>query len=230
MEKIVFTKMNNLVPDFYCPKKASDFLPEWYKNLYSYYGTDGKKILDKNLKASSSIKRCVPVFDALNSGYIISTYCDIWIRKNEDGENIYLSPEYTPISFHPIIQAPSHPYMNNQPYPKWLNPWSIKTPRGYSSLFIPPVHGSNQYFNILEGIVDTDKYNNPVNFPFILKDANFEGLIPAGTPVVQVIPIKRSSWKSEFGDKKDTDDVYATVMSGFFDNYRKFFWSKKDYK
>jgi hypothetical protein len=143
---------------------------------------------------------------------------------------VYVTPEGTCISFHPIKQAPSHPYMNNHPYPKFINPWAIKTPKGYSSLFIPPVHGSNKYFQILEGIVDTDKYDNPVNFPFVLKDVNFEGLIPAGTPVAQIIPIKRSSWKIEFGDKKDIDNTYATLKSTFFDGYRKFFWSKKEYR
>ena len=230
MQKIVFTKMDNLVSDMFYPKKSSEFLPEWYKNLYSYQGTEGKKVVGKNFENTSSIKRCVPVFDALTSGYIISTYCDIVIRKSDEGDIIYASPEKTVISSHPISQAPSHPYMNNHPYPKWINPWSIKTPKGYSSLFIPPVHGSNKYFQILEGIVDTDKYNNPVNFPFVLKDIDFEGLIPAGTPVAQIIPIKRSTWKMEFGNKEDTENVYASVRSSFFDGYRNFFWSKKEYK
>lgn len=230
MQKIVFTKMNNLVSDIFYPKKASEFLPEWYKELYSYQGTEGKKVLGKNFEVSSSIKRCVPVFDALTSGYIISTYCDIVVRRNDEGDIIYVSPEESVISAHPISQAPSHPYMNNHPYPKWINPWSIKTPKGYSLLFIPPVHGSNKYFQILEGIVDTDKYNNPVNFPFVLKDINFEGLIPAGTPVAQIIPIKRSAWKMEFGNKEDTENVYASLRSSFFDGYRNLFWSKKEYK
>lgn len=230
MQKIVFTKMDELVSDLFYPKKASDFLPQWYKDLYSYQGTDGKKVLDKNFENSSSIKRCVPVFDAMTSGYIISTHRDIWVRKNEIGEIVYASPEKSTVDFHPISQAPSHPYMNNYPYPKWINPWSIKTPKGYSSLFIPPVHGANKYFQILEGVVDTDKYNNPVNFPFVLKDVNFEGLIPAGTPVVQVIPIKRDSWKSKLGDKEDTENIYATLRSSFFDGYRNFFWSRKEYK
>ena len=169
----------------------------------------------------------------MTSGYIISTYCDIWVSKNKNNEIVYTTPEHDAISFHPISQAPSHPYMNNFAYPKWMNPWAIKTPKGYSLLFMPPVHGSNKYFQILEGIVDTDKYNHLVHLPFVLKDINFEGLIPAGTPVAQLIPIKRDIWKSEVGNKKNQKNIEkhrALIKSTFFDGYRKFFWSKKEYR
>ena len=46
-------------------------------------------------------------------------------------------------------------------------------------------------FTIMDGIVDTDSYNALVNFPFFLNDWSYEGLIPAGTPMAQVIPFKR---------------------------------------
>jgi hypothetical protein len=232
VKKIIFTKVNEQVSDTFAPKQMSKNLPEWYKSLYSYFGTDNKKVLDKNFDIPSSIKRCIPVLDVLSAGYLIPTYCDIWVRKSEDGKIYYKSAIPNAIEFHPTEQAPNHPYMNQHPYPKFINSWSIETPKGYSCLFLPPVHGGNTFFQILEGFVDTDKYNNPVNFPFVLKDVNFEGLIPAGTPLAQVIPIKRDNWEMSFGNQnniKNIVDHSNLIRSGFFDNYKKRFWSKKVY-
>jgi hypothetical protein len=123
--------------------------------------------------------------------------------------------------------------MNQHPYPKWINPWSIETPKGYSCLFIPPVHGGNEYFQIAEGIVDTDRYTSPVNFPFVLKDTEFTGLIPAGTPMVQIIPFKRDSWKQELGseiNEKKSTETTRLLSSQFYDRYKKMFWTSKSFK
>ena len=136
------------------------------------------------------------------------------------------------IEFHSIAQAPYHPNVSNQQFPKFMNPWSTTTPKGYSSLFIPPVHGANPYFTILEGLVDTDKYTSPVNFPFTLNNLDFEGLIPAGTPVAQVIPIKREGWSIGKESEKNLlkrKQVGYLRNSKFYDKYKKMFWEKKEY-
>jgi hypothetical protein len=230
-KKIVFTKVHD-VSDVYFPKPSSVFLPEWYKKTNSY-AIDNKKTLGFDLNTNATVKKCIPVFDVLTAGYIIPTYCDLWVKRNNEGDPIYLNSSGPKIEFHPIIQAPYHPSMNQYPYPKWINPWGIKTPKGYSSLFIPPVHSSNNFFTILEGFVDTDKYKAPVNFPFVLNDPEFEGLIPAGTPMVQVIPIKRDSWTIETSTQKNIEEVNEdtkNLSSTFYDRYKSKFWQKKEYK
>ena len=229
MKEIIFTKLDD-VSDEYFPKPSSDFLPDWYKKTQSYIGN--KKNISYNLQTNPTIKKCIPVFDALTAGYIIPTYCDLWIKKNELGEPVYLTSQ-SKIEFHSTVQAPYHPFMNQMPYPKWNNPWGIQTPKGYSSLFIPPVHGGNNFFKIVEGLVDTDTYRAAVNFPFVLNDINFEGLIPAGTPMVQVIPIKRDEWQHKIGLNNNIEDIkkdMSKLTSKFFDRYKNLFWNKKSYK
>jgi hypothetical protein len=58
-------------------------------------------------------------------------------------------------------------------------------------------------------------------------------MIPAGTPFLQVIPFKRESWTSSLGGEKErkkfTSDM-GKFQRVFFDRYKKFFWSKKEYK
>jgi hypothetical protein len=237
-EKIIFTKTYE-VSDLYVPVPASVVLPEWYKKTQSY--TNNKiKGMDlvsySNAGTNSTIKKCMPVFDALTSGYIIPTPCDIFVEKNPDGSTSFASSLKEFITFHNTIQAPYHPETSktnlSQGFPKWKNPWGIETPKGFSCLIINPVHSSNLYFSIFEGIIDTDRYNSPINFPFVLKDTEFEGIIPAGTPLVQVIPFKRQSWKMEMGNAKNLEKIAENqndISSIFFDRYKKMFWSKKEY-
>jgi len=229
---IVFSKTLN-VSDAYFPQPSSIFLPDWYKKTSGHVGNN-KTYINTEI-TGPTIKKCIPIFDALTAGYIIPTCCDLFISKNPDGTILYTPAPFGPeaISYHPIIQAPYHPAMNGNPYPKFTNPWGIATPKGYSCLFMPPVHEGNKYFKVLEGIVDTDKYHAPVNFPFVLNDVNFEGLIPAGTPMVQVVPFKRDYWTSKPGSEKEikkTSDDVSLLNSRFLDRYKNLFWERKQYK
>lgn len=234
--KIVFTDTAG-IPKEYHPRPALSFIPEWYKELESYIGKEKKP--SGGGQTTGTIKRCMPVFDAIAGGYIIPTYADVWVtpRKDDDGRLVDTWYEWSsldPIQWHPIEQAPNHPGRNGHmvSYPKWMNPWSIKTPPGYSSLFIQPMHRESD-FTVLPGIVDTDKYPAPVNFPFTLNNMEFEGLIPAGTPMVQVIPFKRDQFEMEFGGKEEFDEqniVTRLLRSKFFDSYKTQFRQKKEYR
>lgn len=232
MQKITFTKLGDFFidPEYY-PKPSKKVLPEWYKNQKPYHTEKPKEIIDGNI--TSTIKKCMPVFDVLTSGYIISTFQDISVERSGEDILVKTVTNNPPLEHHTNWQFKGHPYEGNLlGVPKWINPWSIRTPKGYSCLFINPVHGANPYTIIFEGIVDTDEYINTVNFPFVFKDPKFEGIIPAGTPLVQVIPFKRDEWKMEQGDKKDFEDIvknFGKLKTVFYEGYKRFFWSAKSF-
>jgi hypothetical protein len=119
---------------------------------------------------------------------------------------------------------------NPQPY-KFKNDWSIKTPNGYSALFTHPLNRGDLPFYTLSGFVDTDGYNGPVNFPFLIR-SDFEGIIPAGTPIVQVIPIKRESWTHEISkfEEEFSSKFNAKFHSKMYRVYKNLFWKRKDYR
>jgi hypothetical protein len=124
-----------------------------------------------------------------------------------------------------------HPSADEFAAPKWSNPWGIKTPPGYSCLFKPPSYNPNPWFEILEGVVDTDTFFASVNFPFVLKSLEKEFMIPAGTPIAQVIPFKRDEWTHSISqDKEPHNSVFSYINSQFFDRYKNMFWKKKSYK
>jgi hypothetical protein len=227
--KITFTETLGSNKDLHSPILASKLIPQWYKDLESYMG--GEKKPDGKGTTTGTVKKCIPVFDAITAGYFILSPADVYVTQ-KDGAPFYEWSNYGLIQFHPIEQAPTHPNNNGHiAYPKWMNPWAIKTPEGYSCLFTAPKHRDN-VFTILDGIVDTDTYSAPVNFPFVLNDITFEGLIPAGTPIAQVIPFKRDTFELEIGEAADleaTNKVSHKLKTKFFDSYKTQFWTRKEY-
>ena len=209
----------------YPPKPAIHFIPDWYKKMEASFPRNEQKP-----NTTITIKKCIPVLDAMTAGYIITTISDVYVTI-KDNEPDYESLRSHNIEFHGRKQAYKHPLANEFLFPKWNNPWSIRTPKGYSCLFINPMHNPNLYFTIFEGLVDTDMYSAPVNFPFVLKNPTQEVLIPAGTPICQVIPFKRDKWYSTFSDDTSIpQDARNLVTSKFFDKYKHMFWQKKSYK
>jgi hypothetical protein len=228
MNKIVFASEPNFQQkDVFPPAPTKNYLPDWYKATDSYINGERKPVGEGNV--SVTIKKCMPVFDALTAGYLIFTYTDIYVSQ-KDNSPYYEWPTGDILQWHPTVQAPNHPKHNEHPYPKFMNGWSIQTPKGYSCLFINPTHRESP-ISILEGVVDTDTYTNTINFPFVLKDSKFEGLIPRGTPIVQVIPFERESWRMEIGEhnEKEFFKTRGKLLSQFFDKYKTDFWHRKDY-
>jgi hypothetical protein len=116
---------------------------------------------------------------------------------------------------------------------KWLNWWAIRCPPGYSLLFVPPLNRPDPRFTIFSGIVDADRYFEYVNFPFVWNEPNYHGIVEAGTPIAQVIPIKRSSMLGKAviremspGDMREMEQTRARRRS-HISLYRDKLWERK---
>ncbi len=225
---ITFIPRHEILKEYY-PVPARKLIPDWYRDTQSYIF--GKKQPNGAGNTSATIKKCMPVFDALTAGYILLLPADVFVSQR-DGNPYFEWANYGLLEFHPVEQAPAHPAHNGLPYPKFINPWGIRTPKGYSTLFVQPFHRESD-FTILPGVVDTDVYVSQVHLPFVLNDTKFEGLIPAGTPIAQVIPFKRDDWKMDIGGKADIQEVAyvdTRLQSKFFERYKTMFRSSKEYK
>jgi hypothetical protein len=224
---------SNLIPLEFYPIPASKEIPEWYKKMSSSLDISDPKRANE----TSTMKRCMPIFDAITTGYLIKTFTDIVIEKQENGSYKWswalpMNETSSPIETHPGFQM-----MNYKDIPnilgsmKFTNPFGIITPKGYSCLFMNPPHRPDWGGSILEGIVDTDYYHSPVNFPFFY---NLEkGVVPAGTPIALVLPFKRESWKMRIGSDKDFNKLMnsrGTVRSVFIQGYKNFLRQKKEFK
>lgn len=186
------------------PEKIT--LPKWYKDM-----PVTAKLFSSQDIPDLTIKRCIPVLDALTTGYYLVTTVDYTFSKNkETGDYMFQGPQdimqTKPISMHPTTQISTinlSPEYIDYAF-KWSNSWMIKTPPGYSCLFVHPLSDAESPFKSLDAVVDTDTFFMPVLFPFLMKN-NFEGTIPKGTPVIQIIPFKREDWEMKINKDFNPD-------------------------
>ena len=203
-------------------------LPAWFKNL-------------SNSDDDMTIKKCMPFLQTLTSGYLLKTPIDIEIKhnfKNDQGErqtlfNTKMEQEAKGnININTNGHAHSFTQLQNSPFIKKnldfdiykiLNPWKIKTPKGYSCLCLPPLNNRDDRFEIFSGIVETDAHEIEINFPFCVNGDKYPILnttIKKGTPYVQIIPFKRDNWSIKISEN----------INGMQDHFSFRTWAKKFYQ
>lgn len=173
------------------PAPANKFIPNWYKSI----PTHSKINRDYKGGMSMTAKKCLPMLDVLTHGFIIPLAGDIHVRTNEDASLIDITenPYVKLTEEHSQDQvAPAFPFPNAHIL-KFINHFVIKTSPGYSCLFTAPINHLETRFLTLGAVVDTDKYKREINFPAIWMASNFDDTLPAGTPIIQCIPFKRST-------------------------------------
>lgn len=246
------------------PRPMNKMLADWWKKMPSFGGFNGVPENDDQINIlngaeASTIKRCVPVLDSLTLGYGIVTTAEMYVKPYTGEMNMNVSScpqeeavveathpkrlERIPcleISFHDYGQAMQHPLCvkSGQRLRKVFTPWRIMTPPGYSVILTEPLNNPSPFWEIVPGVIDSDNFAPQINFMMVFRDPNFEGIIPKGTPLAQVIPFKRESWKAYVSDsQKDTEElnlkaqtIFGRLNSVFRAPYRKYFWSRKDFK
>jgi hypothetical protein len=227
------------------PIPAKLNLPEWFKKL-------------EHTPPNRTVKGCMPFLDTLTSGYILKMPIDLYIEHNitkpdsDEKDTTQFSSTFdtsfyyqnnlininSKAEFHPPLQLEGSPLIkknNSLAIHKIMNPWKIKTPKGYSCLFVPPLNNADDRFSIIPGIVDTDVFEQEINFPIIINGDKYPTLITTiqkGLPYVQIIPFKRDSWKMNIVPHKIKDKI-KNILSynlNFFRNYQNNFWNKKSWK
>ena len=217
------------------PKPATNHVPKWYKDDKLF--TNGHNDFIKKYRdmADGTYKLCVPLVDSLTAGYIFVTSCDMIVTNTSKNGYVPLfqwKVDWTPVDMQPKETLGNFPipFAHNSTSFRWTTDWQVVTPIGYS-LWV--THPSNRYdlpFTTINGFVDTDKHPNSILFPFFIRDG-FEGIIPEGTPIAQVIPVKRDIWKSEKIDyDPEKEFINKNIMkTNIVRTYKNKFWSKKEY-
>jgi hypothetical protein len=231
MKKIKFLSSSEVIGiTGYSPTPALRSLPLWYKNLKRFFDNPPK--LD-GVQMPQTVKACPPFLDALGVGYTIYLEYDLHVTANGEDVNWKHKIAIPLLDSHSAKQAPPEmiPLGYSKTPLKFLNYWQIKTKRGYSSLFTHPINRNDLPFITISGLVETDRYQDLINLPFLIQEG-FQGVIPMGTPIAQVIPIKRESWVIELGKANSQELKRASAISNsaFMGVYKKLFWVRKDYK
>jgi uncharacterized protein DUF6065 len=170
------------------PVPAKSVLPAWFRQLP---GIDESQLSATN--NGLTVKRCLPFVDAMSAGWIIPLAAAVQLEISEGGQTVTAGWEFDRemVSNHAAFQLAGSPYEPHPPM-KFHNYWTIQTPKGWSCLFLPPINRPNGVIEVLSGLVDTDSYRAPVNFPFVAIAPDGVYALKKGTPLVQVIPFRRS--------------------------------------
>ncbi len=199
------------------PYPAARGVPDWVKQL------------PMEREGEPTIKRCAPFLQAMTAGYIIPVPYDIQFACSPEGE---VSFDWTPMM--PERHLPSQQIgtpFSGAKIVKLINPWMVKTPPGYSALFIRPFNRFDCPFVPLTGIVETDTYLGAVLLPSVchMPPAS-RYLLPRGAPLVQVVPILREAWTSSVKAIDETELEKSTAA--YAENphlYKDENWRKMEY-
>jgi hypothetical protein len=199
------------------PEPSRKNIPSWYKNI-------------PGDEETMNLKKCIPFLDSISHGYIQKTWADIHVKA--DGNNVLFSQSSgVPIFLNrENASLPIEKDFYNVEF-IWQRPWATILPKGFSALIVHPLNRIDLPFYTLSGVVDFDKsiHGNIGNIPFYIKKG-FTGIIPAGTPMFQIIPIKREDWVSE---KAEYNDLFwkekINEKLGVSNFYKKKIWQKKSF-
>jgi hypothetical protein len=171
------------------PRPAKGFLPEWWRKLPA--------VARETVGPSNNgltVKRCMPVLDALTLGWVLPLAATVRLEISESGRRLDAGWDFdrTMVSFHAKEQVTGHP---RQPRPpaKFHNYWTIRTKRGWSCLFTPLLNGADDIVEIVSAVVDTDLYHSHIHFPFFPIAGDGRYTLEKNYPLVQVIPFQRDA-------------------------------------
>ena len=199
------------------PVPARDARPDWLKAMPG------------EVKAASlggleirTLKHCPPLVDALGLGLLMPLACDL--RVAEGAISWDWSPPVipdqlmsrAPVGAHAPEQAAGAPLaVGDRFLIKFTSFWTLEAPPGWSILFTHPFGRPPTPFHTLTGVVDCDQYRDGyVHFPAVWTDPGFTGVIPAGTPVAQAIPLPREALELRVETMDETHQQATRALQG----------------
>lgn len=245
MKKIKFHSARSYNKDIQelqpCPSKK--VIPDWWKNASLFFKFSngnfyevGKDPETGKVEKGLGFKSCPALLDIFNMGYVLRTPTDIMFIQHEGQPYVLLDEEFRNFcSEREEMPEFENPHGYHKKHFHWWPNWGIELPKGYSLLVTNPLNRFDLPFLTTSGIIDSDSYTSSGLMPFFLKEG-FSGLIPKGTPFVQIIPIKREDWSSEhlyhnedeiYNRYEETAIKYRKPFGGV---YKKETWTRKNYE
>lgn len=223
------------------PSPMVKTIPDWYKSASKFLvdKTTDNLIIDPSTGGKvPNWKSCPSVFDVMGSGYALKTPCELHFYYNIEGR-ISVKAEHEAFDDFCTPRDPMDEFMVPMGYDEnhfaWWIDWGVEVPEGYSVLFTHPMNRFELPFFSTSGIIDCDKLSVPGTLPFFMFKG-WTGVIPAGTPYIQIIPFKRDNWESEievqtydkmYNDFSEVTNKYRVPNGGV---YKREVWSKRTYE
>jgi hypothetical protein len=202
------------------PYPANKAIPDWVKSMPRERG------------GGPTLKHCPPLLEAMTAGYIIPAPCDVTFTLTSDAKLSWQAADNHLIAAHHRVQYEGAPF-ENELIVKFINPWVIRTPEGYSTLITAPLNRFSMPFIPLSGVVETESYYREVHLPTIsIMRPGTQFQLNKGDPLVQAIPFRRESWTSQAGARDEAKRHEADkpfLVPNARGVYKGEFWRKHEY-
>lgn len=156
-------------------------------------------------REKGSLKTCAGVNDFLTIGMTVPAWSNFYFKPNLETQfwESRVDDMSPPFGNHGLNVMEGFPFkstgecpvtkvreLDNFQYPKLVNPWKFQTAPGWSTLLLPVYWEPNPNYEVLPAMIHTDFYPT-INCVINIKTSN-EFKIPYGTPLMQLVPFKRS--------------------------------------
>jgi len=190
------------------PRPAKHFIPQWFKDIPS--------------SAPMTVKGCPSFPDYFSMGYVLPMWTDLKLSFSKKDEWSSLTPsENFKIDAHLNSQfidyvKPNFLGVEGEAVFKFICPWRIITPKGWSVLQLPLFYNFNKEFSALPGVIDTDIHHE-INQQVLYHGSKEEIDIKRGTPLVLYVPFKREDVYLDadirFANEKDMKKIDKNLLN-----------------
>lgn len=214
--------------DFGIPVPIKRLLPDWFKNAESEYTlADGF--------TGAGLKKCMPYTDALLSGYALTFPVDVTVSTDEEGKKVFewdrkeFGHNFIGVRPFELGATMPRPFGFAEQHNVFSGWWGVKTPRGWSLLVTHPFNRADLPFHTVSAIIDADEFSGSGNIPFFIRQ-DFNGIIKKGTPLAQLVPVKRESWKMTIDHGLyDETHIKSQIVRQEETPYKVIAWHRKKY-
>lgn len=192
--------------------QARQYKFNWFKKSSQAFKEVAKE--RSSYEQISGVVKCPGISPVMQQGYIVQSWFDLTIKVHENGFEFFIPQGLFSYlkerNFNKTLisgfssEDPAHaipmPEIYSNSLVKITLPWSVSIPKGWKLMFMPIPYPDSVDFMSVHGILESgDLYN--INA--IIKcntNYNREFTIPAGTPLLQLIPIKTVNAEIEILD------------------------------
>jgi hypothetical protein len=219
--------------------ESKEYKRKWVAPVANSYKTITDD-LNNYGKPFTGVAKCPGIFGVLHTGWIVTSWFDFIIETKDNGKSVgYRVPPFlkdnlsSNSSFDrslinimnlelPQMKIPIPPQSLNLLI-KISTPWHVEIPKGWNLLIVPVSYSDENRFTSSTGILRPgDEEINPQLFWHQLNGVE---LIPAGTPLCQLIPVPDKTINFNFNcldfTEKQTNDRAASLFKNSFGFVKK---------
>jgi len=212
------------VYDLFKIDRASNFIPDWWKQLEKGY------IHNNNIGQTATMKSCIGFTKHFKNGFIMPLWTDLALKLGNIEQGNYgweFADMKTEMGSHPTAQRGN--YLNEREYlhMKIVSPWILDCNEDIDWLFIKPDWNFNNPDEIIIPPATLDfKYQHTSHINFFLKFGTEpkEIMLESGSPIIHLIPItdKKVELNVEKISKEEMENYRSkNTKVSFLNKYNK---------